>query len=72
ETIDIAVNLVYEFGDGFCNMTKNNYKRMLELCTLDNHFLFNDEHFSQYEGFAMGNPISATMANLFLSFHEQR
>ena len=71
ETIDIATECMYGNGGSFRNMSKKNFGRLLELCTLDNHFLFNNQHFSQFEGFAMGNPISATMANLFLSFHEK-
>ena len=39
---------------------------------MDNHFLFNNKHFVQHEGFAMGNPLSATMANLSISFHERK
>ena len=53
-------------------MTKKDFRRCLELCTMDNHFLFNGKHFVQHEGFAMGNPLSATMANVFLSFHERK
>ena len=70
ETLEIATECMYSNGGSFRNMSKGNFKRLLELCTLDNHFLFNNQHYSQFEGFAMGNPISATMANLFLSFHE--
>ena len=72
ETIDIAVQLMYNNGNSFRNMAQNDFRKLLELCTHDNHFLFNNEHYSQFEGFAMGNPLSATMANLFLSFHEQQ
>ena len=71
ETIDIAVDVVYQNGNSFRNMNKKDFRRLLEICTEDNHFLFNGEHYTQFEGFAMGNPLSATMANLFLSFHEQ-
>ena len=34
------------------------------------HFVFNGEHYIQHEGFAMGSPMSAPMANIFLSHHE--
>ena len=71
ETVDIAVELVFQNGNTFRDMARKDFRRMLEICTEDNHFLFNGEHYTQFEGFAMGNPLSATMANLFLSYHEQ-
>ena len=71
ETIDIATRWIYDQGGSYKNMSRNEFKRCLELCTLDNHFLFNGKHYVQHEGFAMGNPVSATMANLFLAYHER-
>ena len=53
-------------------MARNQFKKLLVLCVTDNHFIFNKEHFMQYEGFAMGSPLSATMANLFLCHHETK
>ena len=43
ETIDIAVELVYQNGNAFRNMAKRDFRRMLEICTEDNHFLFDGE-----------------------------
>ena len=34
--------------------------------------MFNKEHYYQHEGFAMGSPLSAPMANIFLCYHEQK
>ena len=70
ETMNIALNSLYETAEHVGNMTKNNFKKLLELCINDNHFIFNEEHYIQHEGFAMGSPLSATMANLFLCHHE--
>ena len=72
ETIEIETNWVYENNNNYKGMTKKDFKQCLEICTMDNHFLFNGRHFVQHEGFAMGNPLSATMANLFLSFYERK
>ena len=71
ETIDIATSATYEGENAFRNMTKTTFRKMLKICTEDNHFILNNEHYTQFEGFAMGSPLSATMANLFLCHHEQ-
>ena len=34
-------------------------------------FIFNNQYYKQRDGLAMGNPISATLANIFLCFHER-
>ena len=52
------------------NITRNQFKKLLDLCVNDNHFIFNKEHYMQYEGFSMGSPLSAPMANLFLCHYE--
>ena len=72
ETIEIAVNKVFDVGNGFRNMTKQIFKKLLLLCVNDNHFIFNCRNYRQFEGFAMGSPLSAPMANLFLCHHEEQ
>ena len=36
------------------------------------HFIFNEQYYEQVDGLAMGSPLSATLANVFLSHHEQQ
>ena len=62
---------LYQRG-GVRNITKNDFKRLLEVCVNDNHFISNNQHYQQFEGFAMGSPLSAIMANIFLCHHEQK
>ena len=70
ETVDIVLGSLYENEEMICGMTRNQFKKLLELCVNDNHFIFSQEHYMQHEGFAMGSPLSAPMANLFLCHHE--
>ena len=70
ETVNIVVDTIYE-NRQIRNLSKTNFKRLLKLCVDDNHFLFNGNHYSQHEGFAMGSPLSAPMANIFLCHHEK-
>ena len=66
ETINIVTSSLYENENAIRNIKKADFKKLLRLCVDDNHFLFNNDHYIQYEGFAMGSPLSAPMANIFL------
>ena len=43
---------------------------MLELSVFNNLFLFNGQYYRQIDGLGMGLPLSPTLANIFLCFHE--
>ena len=43
---------------------------MLQLVTYDNVFYFNKTLYKQTSGMAMGSPISGSLANIFMGFHE--
>ena len=72
ETVNIALNSVFNENEMVNGIDKKLFKKLLELCVQDNRFIFNEEHMQQHEGFAMGSPLSAPMANLFLAHHEVR
>ena len=65
ETINIATDSLYEENNKVRNIKKEDFKKLLKTCVEDNHFLFNNTHYIQHEGFAMGSPLSAPMANIF-------
>ena len=72
ETIDIIVNSIYDNGNMVRSMSKNDYKKLLELVTEDNFIIFNNKFIKQKDGLAMGNPVSAVFANVFMSHHEKK
>ena len=73
ETIDILTTLMYDQDqENFRNMTKREFKSLLELSIGDTYFMFNKEYYKQKDGLAMGSPLSATLANIFLCFHERK
>ena len=72
ETLDIVTNSIYENNGSFRNIQKEDFRKLLKVCVDDNHFQFNNKHYVQHEGFAMGSPLSAPMANIFLCYHERR
>ena len=45
---------------------------LLTLCTKNSYFQFNDKLYKQTEGFAMGDPLSALMSNMFMEDLEQK
>ena len=72
ETIDIIVNSIYDNGDMVRSMSKNDFKKLLELVTEDNFIIFNNKCIKQKDGLAMGNPVSAVFENIFMSHHEKK
>ena len=54
------------------NMSKNDFKKLLELVTEDNFIIFNNKIIKQKDGLAMGNPVSAVFANIFMNHNEKK
>ena len=71
EVIDITTNLMYDNGD-FRNMPKGDFRKFIKLAIEDSYFIFNETYYKQIDGLAMGCPLSATLANIFLCFHESK
>ena len=44
---------------------------LLQLCLRSTYFSFNGEFYEQREGAAMGSPVSAVVANLYIEFSEE-
>ena len=72
ETIEITLDSLCDHDDKFVNLTRKELKKMLELSSKDNVFYFNKTLYRQTDGCAMGSPLSGTLANIFMSYHEQR
>ena len=71
ETVDIITNNLYE-NNNFRGLSKLQFRKLINLLIEDNYFLFNGKLRKQIDGLAMGNPISATFANIFMSHHEKQ
>ena len=86
ETIDIIVEELFPdptkpiecplFGDDSLESTTHffmdDFRKLLELATLDNYFLFNDTIYNQVDGVAMGSPLGPTLANAFMCHMESK
>ena len=73
ETCEIILNQLFPTPtSSYCNFEKKNFKEMLEICTKDNLFIFDKILYKQIEGAPMGAPVSATIAEIFLQYHEEK
>ena len=71
ETIEIISDAIYE-NNSFRHLQKAEFERLLKLVTEDNYLIFNNKYLKQIEGLSMGNPVSATFANIFMCHHEEK
>ena len=55
ETIDIAVNLLFEYNAGL-NITNAEFKKKVQFATSDTYFLFQGTFYDQLDGVAMVSP----------------
>lgn len=72
ETIDICVNRVYHKRKKVKGLLKRHFKQLLTFATKSSCFVFNGVYYSQIDGVAMGSPLGPTLANLFLSYYEEK
>ena len=72
ETTEIILNGLYNDDNGFRGLSRERFQKLINLIVEDNYFLFNGKLRKQIDGLAMGNPISATFANIFMSHHEKQ
>ena len=67
ETIDIAVNLLFEHNPGL-NITKAELKKIFEFATSGTYFLFQGTFYNQIDDVAMGSPLGPVLADLFMDY----
>ena len=67
ETIDIAVNLLFEYNPDL-SITKAELKKLFEFATSRTYFLFQGTFYDQVDGVAMGSPLGPVLANLFMGY----
>ena len=71
ETIDTAINLIFNHNPNL-NITKNELKKISLFATSQTHFIFNSKFYNQIDGVAMGSPLAAVLANIFMGFYESK
>ena len=71
ETINIGVKELFKNSNEVSKLSKTDVHDLLNLATKESLFLFDGEYYYQTDGVAMGSPLGPTLANLFMSYHEQ-
>ena len=69
ETIDIAVDLLFEHSPDF-KITTNKFKKLFDFATSGTHFLFDGSFYEQIDDVAMRSPLGPFLGNLFIGYHE--
>ena len=68
ETIEICMD---QIDSELFNLPRAFFKQMLEISVFNTVFAFREKYYKQIDGLGMGLPLSPTLANIFLCFHEK-
>ena len=71
ERITIGVEALYIHSSTVNKLSKKDVQDLLKLVIKESLFLFDGVYYYQTDGVAMGSPLGPTLANLFMSYHEQ-
>ena len=72
ETIEIYTSELFKESETVEGLSKSECKENLSLATKDSHFIFDGTLSKQTDGVAMGSPLSPTLTNVFLVYHEKK
>ncbi len=68
ETIEIIADHLFSNAIHFYDLTRSEFKQLLNCAVKNCHFLFNGSLCHQVDGVAVGSPLRPLFANIFLSF----
>ena len=71
EIIKICCDSLYKNQELLCNISKNQFEKLLRAALSNNYFLFDGIIYEQIDGVAMGSPLGPSLANTFLTHYEQ-
>jgi len=70
DAINILLEKIFKDLTSFHNFTKQEFKNLLNLACNDVYFFFNNKLYFQTNSLAMGSPLSAALANIYLDHYE--
>ena len=65
-TIKLILDKIYKKKLIKTKLKRNELKLLLELCTKEMHFTFNEKIYKQVDGVCMGSPLGPVLANVFM------
>jgi hypothetical protein len=73
ETIDMILKLAFPRNTRyFHDLSKEELRELLMVCTTQSHFQFDKCYYEQIDGVAMGSPLGPLFANVFMSNFENK
>ena len=66
DTIEILLTRIYDKKELKTNIPREDLKALLELCTKQVHFSFENVMYKQSDGVAMGSPLGPVLAGIFM------
>ncbi|CAF1474707.1 unnamed protein product [Rotaria sordida] len=70
KAIDIAIENIRKYNKSL-KLNNTELKELFKYCTKYSNFTFNNEHYDQINGVAMGSPLAPIIAHLFMSNLEE-
>ena len=71
ETISVCCDSLFSNNAEVNNINMIDFEKLLRAALQNNFFNFEGKIYKQIDGVAMASPLSPTVANVFLCFHEQ-
>ncbi|XP_076031954.1 uncharacterized protein LOC143019858 [Oratosquilla oratoria] len=68
--LEAVKRVVANIDDGKLPVPKTNYIKLISMCVKFRSFTFNNNEYKQLRGLAMGSPVSAILANLYMEMLE--
>ena len=65
-TIKLILDQVYKKKKVKTKLKRDELKQLLELCTKEMHFTFDEKIYQQVDGVCMGSPLGPVLANVFM------
>ena len=70
ETIDICVDNLCNDNENPPNISKHDFRNLLNIATKETFFMSNNKYYKQVDGIAMGSPLGPALANIFVGSFE--
>ena len=71
ETIELCCNKLFHDNTLVSGLNRKEFKKLMEIATQENVFMFNGKFYKQINGVAMGSPLGPILSNIFLCHHEK-
>ena len=72
ETINICIDNLYNGNENPPNITKFDFRNLLNIAIKESFFTFNNKYYKQVDGVAMGSPLGPALANIFICSFESK